>query len=46
MAKVKIFEAEGITKYNHNHDPATGRFTTAKAGIWLCEDGTAQYEYH
>ena len=28
MAKIRINEADGITKYNHNHDPATGRFAT------------------
>lgn len=32
MARVKVFDAGGIKKYNHNHDPATGRFTTGSGG--------------
>ena len=32
MAIVKVFDAGGIKKYNHNHDPATGRFTTGSGG--------------
>lgn len=40
MAKVKIFEADGIAKYNHNHDPATGRFTTGSGGSGSSSSGS------